>query len=197
MTDLNSLEEIHVETGQWLNIPETNPPTNNASVVRQATILHGNAFIAQGPILAPSENQEPTIDPVSFMPTRITDGQALNDPGSVAELEAPVPQGVPPQFIPDPNQILRDQIQNTTFIKSQVLKISTVPSGNIGNISFLESNANVTWFDATFWIETIQRAAGGNTDLTTIMQLQYSQTVNLAFDGINWPHISVATLVKQ
>jgi hypothetical protein len=29
------------------------------------------------------------------------------------------------------------------------------------------------------------------------VQLQYTQTVILNFLGINWPHISVATLLKQ
>ncbi len=29
------------------------------------------------------------------------------------------------------------------------------------------------------------------------MQLQYTQTIILNFLGINWPHISVATLLKQ
>jgi hypothetical protein len=28
------------------------------------------------------------------------------------------------------------------------------------------------------------------------MQLQYVQTVLLDFNGLNWPHVSVATLVK-
>jgi hypothetical protein len=50
ITDLNSLEEIHVESGQWLNLPETNPSTGNASLVRQATILHGDTLLAQGPV---------------------------------------------------------------------------------------------------------------------------------------------------
>jgi hypothetical protein len=27
------------------------------------------------------------------------------------------------------------------------------------------------------------------------MQIQYSQTVNLNFNGLTWPHVSVATLV--
>ncbi len=53
ITDLNSLEEIHVESGQWLNLPETDPPSGNASIVRQATILHGDTLLAQGPIPQP------------------------------------------------------------------------------------------------------------------------------------------------
>jgi hypothetical protein len=34
-------------------------------------------------------------------------------------------------------------------------------------------------------------------DGSTFLQLQYTQQVTLDFLGINWPHIQVATLVKQ
>jgi hypothetical protein len=66
------------------------------------------------------------------------------------------------------------------------------PSGNIGNIPFVVRNANATRLDAIFWIETVQQPDG-----STFLQLQYTQTVILNFLGIDWPHISVATLTKQ
>jgi hypothetical protein len=47
-------------------------------------------------------------------------------------------------------------------------------------------------FDAIFWIEKVLQTDGSH-----FMQLQYTQTVILSFLGISWPHISVATLVKQ
>ena len=42
---------------------------------------------------------------------------------------------------------------------------------------------------AIFWIETVK-----NPDGTTFLQLQYTQRVLLVFNGLVWPHISVATL---
>ena len=45
---------------------------------------------------------------------------------------------------------------------------------------------------AIFWVEKVEDATGN-----VFMQLQYTQTVILDFIGIKWPHISVATLVKQ
>jgi hypothetical protein len=45
--------------------------------------------------------------------------------------------------------------------------------------------------NAIFWIETVERADG-----TQFLQLQYTQTVILNFLDIDWPHISVATLIK-
>jgi hypothetical protein len=52
--------------------------------------------------------------------------------------------------------------------------------------------------DAIFWIETVQPTNGD-----PFLQLQYVQRVILDFPPkpdapiIHWPHISVATLVKQ
>jgi hypothetical protein len=67
----------------------------------------------------------------------------------------------------------------------------TVNSGII-NIPFVVKNANAVTLEAIFWIETVQQPDG-----STFLQLQYTQTINLQFLGINWPHITVATLVKQ
>jgi hypothetical protein len=45
--------------------------------------------------------------------------------------------------------------------------------------------------DATFWISHFSDSAGSGT------LLQYSQIVFLDFNGLSWPHVSVASLVKQ
>ena len=60
------------------------------------------------------------------------------------------------------------------------------------NIPFVVPNAKVTQMEAIFWIEKVLQPDG-----THFMQLQYTQTVILFLKDINWPHISVATLVKQ
>jgi hypothetical protein len=65
-------------------------------------------------------------------------------------------------------------------------------TGGIFNIPFVQKNANPTSLVAIFWIEKVKQADG-----STFMQLQYTQTVILNFLGINWPHISIATLIKQ
>jgi hypothetical protein len=46
---------------------------------------------------------------------------------------------------------------------------------------------------STFWIETVEHPNGND----QYLQLQYTQTVILNFLDIDWPHISVGTLVKQ
>ena len=55
-----------------------------------------------------------------------------------------------------------------------------------------DGHAKATLVTASFWIETVE-GAGGEPDF---MQLQYSQTVMPEFAGLQWPHVSVATLRK-
>jgi hypothetical protein len=43
---------------------------------------------------------------------------------------------------------------------------------------------------ATFWIEEVEAADGKR-----FLQLQYIQRVLLNFNGLSWPHISLATMV--
>lgn len=54
------------------------------------------------------------------------------------------------------------------------------------------ANANATSMTAVFWIEKVQDPVLGQ-----FLQLQYTQTIILRFLGIDWPHINVATLIKQ
>ena len=52
-------------------------------------------------------------------------------------------------------------------------------------------NALAVQTDAIFWLETTKAIDG-----TIKHQLQYSQKVLLNFNGLSWPHVSVATLTK-
>jgi hypothetical protein len=129
---------------------------------------------------------------------------------------------LPPNFkqpyVLNPNQALLDAISGQNISETIVLIVSTnstnlttptpavrqdpnpagtvinipSPSGGITNIPFVVQNANATQMDAIFWIEKVEQPDG-----STFMQLQYTQTVILNFLGISWPHVSVATLVKQ
>ncbi|MGH3917851.1 MAG: hypothetical protein ACRDSG_02210 [Pseudonocardiaceae bacterium] len=66
--------------------------------------------------------------------------------------------------------------------------------GRIASIPFLAAkNADVTEFESTFWVEAVKIKDSRE----TFLQLQYSQLVVLDFLGADWPHISVATLIKQ
>jgi len=108
--------------------------------------------------------------------------------------------------MPNPSKFLRDaikmQINNQVITETTTLFVATsaLPTGqNISNIDFLQpgmpgptadfNNAAVVQASATFWIETVQGQA--------MPQLQYAQSVILNFGGVNWPHVSVATLTLQ
>ena len=52
-----------------------------------------------------------------------------------------------------------------------------------------DPNANTARVSAIFWIEHVKDEKGNEFD-----QLQYTQRVLLNFNGLSWPHITVATL---
>ena len=62
---------------------------------------------------------------------------------------------------------------------------------DIGNIPFISENANTVSLDSVF---SIERVAGP--DDTEYMQLQYSQTAQIEFRGMSFPHVTVGTLIK-
>jgi hypothetical protein len=183
---------LHIEPGIWLHVPPTTvPPNPKATVVRQATIPHGDSLLAQGDVI-PTVNGGPNIQPADSTPAPNPPGAPLGA-GYLAPFNDPaLPPGFKPPFIKNPNLALQEAILGQNIVKTEVLLVSTSPSGGIVNIPFVVNNANATKLSAVFWIETVLQPDG-----TRFMQLQYTQTVILNFKGIDWPHISVATLVKQ
>ena len=106
-------------------------------------------------------------------------------------------------MIDDPNVFLASGIANKKITRVTTLTISTTdlnpPSsgGGTSNIAFLQgaaggANAQAAQMDATFWIEEFVDDQGD-----TKFQLQYSQRVLLNFNGLSWPHVSVATLSRE
>ena len=102
------------------------------------------------------------------------------------------PAGITAADVMDPNRLLAAAIAGQNITKTVVLQVDSKDQGGILNIPFVKQNADVVDVSAIFWIETVQ-----NPDGTEFMQLQYTQTVILDFAGIRWPHISIATMVKQ
>jgi hypothetical protein len=206
VTDVVTNSGIHIEPGLWLHVPKTTHPEAKATYVRQATVPHGDSLVAQS-VFARRVTGFPTIDPVNSTPFRGPVIQGLNtnpvdpitDPVYLAQyLEGTLPPcGLPPGLdfaatIKDPTLVLNAQIEGQTIVSTVAIGISTVaPAGGILNIPFVTTNANAVQMDAIFWLETVKHDGGGH-----FMQLQYLQRVILNFLGINWPHFSVATLVR-
>jgi hypothetical protein len=180
---------LHIEPGIWLSVPATTAPPAEPSVVRLATVPHGNSLLAQGQAFAVDGG--PQIDPVSSRPIEVERPSPLELAGYLEQYEDPVlPPGIPIEAVENPNVVLTEAIEGQTITETVVLRISTELSGGIENIPFLVENADAVSMEAIFWIETVQLEGG------TLLQLQYTQTVMLRFDNIDWPHISVATLLK-
>jgi hypothetical protein len=189
ISEANESGGLHIEPGIWINVPATKAPKAPPSIVRLATIPHGNALLAQGKGFEVKGG--PTISPASSTPTQ-ENGKAIKGLGYLDPfLTAQPPAGIPLGAIANPNLVLSQANEGLKFVKTVVLLIASEPVGGIENIPFLTSNATAIKMSAIFWIETIKLANG-----QTRLQLQYSQTVVLNFEKINWPHVSVATLVK-
>jgi hypothetical protein len=215
---------LHIEPGLWLFVPATtDPPVPKPTVVRHATIPHGDSLLAQSTFLA-DVNGPPQIADVDSFPfidpaipglnTPAT--QILGPPYTDQYLNRTLPTCcLPPGLdlnaaVRNPALVLQAAIKGQTITHTVVIGISTAavsvpgpdgkPMGTTGilNIPFVVRNANALQLDAIFWIETVQPTTGD-----PFMQLQYVQRVILDFPAkpngqvIHWPHISVATLVKQ
>jgi|HubBroStandDraft_1064217.scaffolds.fasta_scaffold00608_4 hypothetical protein len=189
VSDLVTNSALHIEPGIWINVPASTvlPPNQPATVVRMGTIPHGDSLLAQSTFFG-TVKSGPTIDPIDSTPT----GPGVTPGYLTPFVDPPLPPGILLPWVQNPNLALLAAIAGQNIVKTVVLVISTTPVGGIVNIPFVVANANAIQLDAIFWIETVEQADG-----STFLQLQYTQTVILNFLGINWPHISVATLVKQ
>jgi hypothetical protein len=205
---------LHLENGAWISIPQTMDPEEPATVVRQSSIPLGVSFLAQSTLLK-HINDRPTIDAVNSLPfTDLTipglntsAQNILSDPAYIAPyLNTPLPAGSfstldAKAVIQNPTLILLEAIKDQNITDTVVIQISTsAVQGSTGtlNTPFLVRNASAVQVDAIFWIETVQPIGAA-----PFMQLQYVQRAILDFPAepngtiIHWPHISVATLIKQ
>jgi hypothetical protein len=206
---------LHIEPGLWIHIPPTTDPPVPETVVRQGTIPHGDSLLAQSTLIT-TVATGPTINPVFSVP--FTDAvipglnEAATNPITNPDYLAQYTNRTLTQccllpsldlntVVKDPTEILRAAIQGQSITNTVVIVTSTAAAqGSTGilNIPFVVTNANAVQMDAIFWIETVQP-----TDGEPFLQLQYVQRVILDFPPkpgagvIHWPHISVATLVKQ
>jgi hypothetical protein len=204
ISDAVTLGALHLEPGVWLNVPATTDPVGPQSVVRLATIPHGNAVLAQG--VAATSAGPPNIQAANTVPFAIgTPTPPHGTPNSFPEYDlarpnifrtdpAPVSQAT----VTNPNSLLLDAIAGQTITATTRLVIGTRPArgsegdGGVESIPFLVTNADVAQVSAIFWIEQVEHPSGHG----HFLQLQYTQTVLLNFLGLSFPHVSVATLVK-
>jgi hypothetical protein len=190
---------MHVERGMWLNMNAGDAPPQ--SIARLATIPHGDSLLARG--TATVISGAPQIPELPATPVN-ADGSPIKafgyfppDPESFPQVN-PFPRD--PRFnLDNTSTVLTEAIAGQNITRTIVLEVTTrnADSG-ILNIPYVVRNANAIAMDSTFWIETVEP-----TDGPPFLQLQYSQNVILRFPAgpngplIDWPHISVGTLLKN
>jgi hypothetical protein len=205
ISDANLDAGLHIEPGIWAVVPATSAPAEGRSVVRMASIPHGTTMLAQG--TATTAAGPPTIPNINILPFFINSpGSTFNFPeqnlATPTAFRSPPAQivGITQAMVDNPNSVLQAAIAGQTILSTTTLQISTHPTapmvgGGTSNTAFLAGaaggpNAVSAVVSATFWIETVK----GTPDF---LQLQYSQLVLLNFNGLSWPHITVATLKKD
>jgi hypothetical protein len=203
ISDANLHAGLHIEPGIWVVIPQTTNPSEVPTVARLASIPHGTTILAQG--TASTSNAAPTIPNTSIKPFSIGqptpefdfDEQTLTNQTSFRTSGAGL-TGVTQTMVNNPNSILQAAIAGQHITATTTLRIGTtdapVPGGGTANTAFLKGgtagpNAVSVSVNAAFWLETLQGDSAPS-------QLQYAQTVLLNFNGLSWPHITVATLRK-
>ena len=203
ISDANLNAPQHFEPGLWVTVPGTSDPREPRTVARLASIPHGTTILLQG--TARTAAGPPTIPDVSIKPFTI--GHSAQTIDFPEQTLATVTQfrtgaagltGVTQQMVNNPNSVLRaapsPQITTTTTLHVSS-RDASLPGGGTANIAFLTGatdgpNAVAARVSATFWLETLQAD-------TEPRRLQYSQLVLLNFNGLSWPHVTVATLNKQ
>jgi hypothetical protein len=190
---------LHLEPGVWLNVPATTNPAVPATVVRLASIPHGVTVALQG--LASEASGKPTIPDNNLNPFGIGNPSSAapfpeQNLGNNTAFRTPNLTGITQDMVNNPNSVLQAVVNSQTILSTVTLQVSTtdlpVVGGGEAETAFLQGgpagpNASVASATATFWLEVVQGQPNS-------LQLQYSQTVLLNFNGLSWPHVTVATL---
>ena len=210
ISDANLDAGLHIEPGIWAVVPATSDPAEGRSVVRMASIPHGTTILAQG--TETTAAGPPTIPNIKILPFFVGDPAGSDstsafhfpeqDLATPTAFRSPPAQlvGITQAMVDNPDSVLQAAIAGQTILSTTTLQISTQPAapmvgGGTANTAFLAGaadgpNAVSAVVSATFWIETVKGTPN-------FLQLQYSQLVLLNFNGLSWPHITVATLKKN
>jgi hypothetical protein len=181
-------------------------PAEGCTVVRMASIPHGTTVLAQGTALAVPGG--PRIDPASITPFVVGNPSRTvpfpeSNLGTATPFRSLSDPSITQAMVDDPNSVLTSDLSSLIVITTTALIISTtapspISGGGTDGTAFLQGsstegpNASPASMTAIFWIEKVVPASGG----LEYLQLQYTQTVLLSFNGLSWPHVSVATLRK-
>jgi hypothetical protein len=155
-------EGLHIEPGIWAAVPQTSDPTEPPTVLRMASIPHGNVINAQGVFQViqggPQHIPDNNILPFFFHTPAPTNAQFDQVALTFSELDLSIPTqfrsafpGVSQEMVRNPNfvlqQALQASLQGTNMKSRTFLHISTTNSiiqggGGTANTAFLASSHN-------------------------------------------------------
>ncbi|MEJ0086725.1 MAG: heme-binding protein [Pseudomonadota bacterium] len=204
---------IHHEPGLFLYL--TNQVDDDIDVGRLASIPHGNSVLALGTSdIIENPDTATLIKHVSGLPIGVGPDADLNASPWLAPykkfsraLGTPFKGNVTfpgfPGFDPvRPSELLQLALQGLKVKRTTVLALdSSVQSGGVRNIPFVERQADAEKVTSTFWIHELEEPEPDGNRFV----LQYLQDVSLDFlprldqppGLIRWPHISINTLRKE
>ncbi len=205
ISDKNLGAGLHFEPGIWAHVPVTSNPKEPVTIVRMATIPHGTSIVAQGVSAKADETVAPVIPKIGIKPFGIGSPKDTldfeeQDLKTKTKFRTPAAGlvGVTQAMVNDPNSVLRAAIAHQKITATTRLQVTSahkpVVGGGTANTAFLVGaadgpNAVAATVTSTFWLEKLNGEAKAS-------QLQYTQTVLLNFNGLSWPHVSVATLTR-
>ncbi len=210
ITDKDTGELLHIETGMFLNLSEIidndnkKQPIPDFNIARSGTIPHGDSIMILG---APPfvEDGAPNIPDISSLPPDLGDNPPLG-------YTDPYLEPHPGLDVANPNATLRQDLEKQAGEGFEITKTITMVldsnnNGGISNIPFIVKHANATRMQAVFWLEKVRNKKSGQ----EFNQLQYTQIIDLEFHRkfmknqsdpkakglITWPHITINTMLEQ
>ena len=194
-------ELVHAENGSWLYLttreqyegpygttplPDSQIPVQpeSSNVIKQISVPHGNSILAYGGF---KEETSVSIPPVNTLPSGIDTSQYNEQSVGNPNVELTL----------NPNLALINALEAkkpTDVINWDVN--SDNPGAGVINIPFEEKKANVTQYQASYWLESFEDAS----TKPKYSQLQYNQIIwmNIPIKGqiIRFPHVTTNTLTK-
>ncbi len=162
-------------------VPDSMPPTQAHSIVKQVSVPHGNSILAVGDYSVNSGT------PIIAAPSQVLPKNVNTQQYQTVGVGNPNVSFTNNPNLPLTNALALQPVDN--FIKLSVSN-DTHPISNIG---FEQQHAKVTRYSVDYWLESL--SSGG-----PFTQLQYSQTIMmdipLASGVVQFPHITTNTLTK-
>lgn len=200
---------IHHEPGLFLYL--TNQVDDEIDVGRLASVPHGNSVLALGTSdVVEGPDKTKLIPSISGLPIGIGPNANLAthpwlapyNKFNTAPFKGNVSASGFPGFNPvDPSHLLQLTVQGLDIERTTVLALdSSVQSGGVSNVPFIERQADAAKLTSTFWIHELRKPEEDGNKFV----LQYLQDVSLDFlprldqppGLIRWPHVSINTLRK-